>query len=655
MAGFKNVIARIKAVITADNSQFKQEVKETEQETKKAGKGIANTGKLIKAALGTAAVAGAIKLVKNIAQVRMEFEKYEAMLKVALGSQEAATKSMSMLTQFAAETPFQLNQLTGAYVKLVNQGFKPTKEQMRSLGDVAAAMGKDFDQLTEAIIDAQTGEFERLKEFGIRASKAGDQVTFTFKGVETQVDFTADSIREYVLAIGNAEGISGSMAEISATLGGRVSNLGDAWDSLMNQMGSKSSGIMVNVINWAIDLVNGLKMAAMSIEEIKAAVSAEVDAANLNEALTYITGLTDSYKKFYDSQEEAQKAAIKAYMDNTNAAIESTRLKLATMEDLTDGQKENLNKQIRQLEAEQAAVKAHYQELDLMQQKALDAYQAKQEEQAAKEKKIQDKKLADEKKYWVQKIGVQGLAKAETEGLTYAEVALGQAMQTAGQAAAQQALANVGLLEGLPAVQVGVINTTTAVDELRHAIKTAWEGTIDWDATMDSMMMAALQTSDQIRYAYDNVTLAAGYTQEEVDQAGKDMQNSWRESARAAANAARSEIRVYIAKAVAATVSKALGMLPPPFNIALAAAAGVAAGALFDRIIPSFAEGGMVTGPTLALVGDNPSGKEAIIPWEKMGSMGGDTVIPKLVIKGSDLHVIFNRYSNQLNRAGRIT
>ena len=76
---------------------------------------------------------------------------------------------------------------------------------MRKLGDLASSTGKDFDQLAEAIIDAQTGEFERLKEFGIRASKQGDEVKFTFKEVETQVDFTADSIRDYVLSLGDDE------------------------------------------------------------------------------------------------------------------------------------------------------------------------------------------------------------------------------------------------------------------------------------------------------------------------------------------------------------------------------------------------------------------------------------------------------------------
>lgn len=38
--------------------------------------------------------------------------------------------------------------------------------------------------------------------------------------------------------------------------------------------------------------------------------------------------------------------------------------------------------------------------------------------------------------------------------------------------------------------------------------------------------------------------------------------------------------------------------------------------------IPMLAEGGIVTGPTLAMLGDNASGKEAVVPLEKAGEMG---------------------------------
>lgn len=38
--------------------------------------------------------------------------------------------------------------------------------------------------------------------------------------------------------------------------------------------------------------------------------------------------------------------------------------------------------------------------------------------------------------------------------------------------------------------------------------------------------------------------------------------------------------------------------------------------------IPKLAQGGIVTGPTLALLGDNRSGREAVVPLEKSGAMG---------------------------------
>jgi hypothetical protein len=38
--------------------------------------------------------------------------------------------------------------------------------------------------------------------------------------------------------------------------------------------------------------------------------------------------------------------------------------------------------------------------------------------------------------------------------------------------------------------------------------------------------------------------------------------------------------------------------------------------------VPMLAKGGIVTGPTLAVLGDNPSGKEAVVPLEKAGEMG---------------------------------
>lgn len=167
-----------------------------------------------------------------------KFEKFQSILTNALGSRTGAQESLKELANFAATTPNQLDELTGSYLKFVNRGIIPTKQQLTNFGDLAASQGKGFDQLTEAVLDAQTGEFERLKEFGIRASKSGDQVTLAFKGVSKTVKATTENITEVIQGFGQLNGVAGSMASVSQTLEGQVSNLGDSYDRLLVALGN---------------------------------------------------------------------------------------------------------------------------------------------------------------------------------------------------------------------------------------------------------------------------------------------------------------------------------------------------------------------------------------------------------------------------------
>lgn len=198
---------------------------------------------------------------KEVFEVTARFEKYEAVLGNALGTQEAAARAMEDLKNFAAVTPFSVDELTESYVKLVNRGLQPTMTEMTQMGDLAASQGKSFDQLTEAILDAVTGEFERLKEFGIRASKSGEEVELSFKGVQQTVANTPEAIQGALLAFGELEGVQGGMAVISETLEGRVSNLGDSFDSLKILLGDGLNPVfnaILDVMDWAIETTKGL-------------------------------------------------------------------------------------------------------------------------------------------------------------------------------------------------------------------------------------------------------------------------------------------------------------------------------------------------------------------------------------------------------------
>lgn len=232
------------------------------KETDKAAQGLEdNIGKIGKIAAGAFAIDKLASFGGEIVSTLGKFEKFGAVLTNTLGSNSAAQKAMSDITNFAAKTPFQVDELTGAYVKLANMGFQPTIDQMKDLGDLASSTGKGFDQLAEAVIDAQTGEFERLKEFGVRAKQQGDQVTFSFKGVNTTVANTSASIQKYILGLGEAQGVTGAMAAISATTEGQLSNLEDNFTSLKLAIGRELKPVIVGVVS----VLNGMIDAAKQV------------------------------------------------------------------------------------------------------------------------------------------------------------------------------------------------------------------------------------------------------------------------------------------------------------------------------------------------------------------------------------------------------
>lgn len=172
-----------------------------------------------------------------------ETEKFFAILKQATGNESAALRIFEQIKQFALETPFQLNELVGSFVKLEQRNFKPTIEQLRVLGDISSALGKNVDQLVEAILDAQQGEFERLKEFGIKFKKDGDNLKAEFKGQRTEIANTAESISAYLLSLGKLPSIQGAASAVAATLDGAISNLVDNFTQLGANIGS-SGGLL---------------------------------------------------------------------------------------------------------------------------------------------------------------------------------------------------------------------------------------------------------------------------------------------------------------------------------------------------------------------------------------------------------------------------
>lgn len=262
------------------------------------GKGAANkawgAGKFA-AKTGMTAGAAGIGIIANFNQTAAEFERYQTILETLEGSKQKAEKSFSWIKDFTAKTPYELAQVTDAFVKLRAYGLDPIEgDMLKTLGDTAAAMGKDIDQAVEAIADAVTGENERLKEFGIKASTKKNTITYSYtdsngKQQEKKVDKNnRKMIQSTLQAIWN-EKYAGNMDKMSKTWEGMWSNLLDHVSNFKQLVMSKG----------AFDFLKG-KLSFVLTEIDRMTQNGELDA--------WATKISDNFVKFAKGVWETGKA-----------------------------------------------------------------------------------------------------------------------------------------------------------------------------------------------------------------------------------------------------------------------------------------------------------------------------------------------------------
>jgi hypothetical protein len=204
----------------------------------------------------------------NLVRTNREFQSLKASLITFTGSVENADRAFGIIRKFAADTPFAVSDVVSSFNILVARGIAPTVGQLQTFGDIASGSGKSFQQLAEAVADAAVGEFERLKEFGIKASKENDKITFAFGNTTKTVTNDAASILAALTEIGQAQ-FAGATERQAATLNGAFSNLGDAVDNLFFSIGeaglSKEIARVTRRITGAITETDGFARTVSNI------------------------------------------------------------------------------------------------------------------------------------------------------------------------------------------------------------------------------------------------------------------------------------------------------------------------------------------------------------------------------------------------------
>lgn len=209
---------KLSVIFDGKNQKLKQATKDSEAALQGLQSTALRVTGVIAAAYSTATSARA--LLENQKMI----DRWNAQMRVAAGGTAQAKAEMAELEVMAEELGLGINDLVNGFVRLSNYGLKNGEDALLAYMNTARAMGKTLPQYIEAVADASVLEFERLKEFGIKARNEGETIEFRFQGLTTTVKSSAEAIENYLIGIGQNE------------LGGIVKGQVDQVESALNRM-----------------------------------------------------------------------------------------------------------------------------------------------------------------------------------------------------------------------------------------------------------------------------------------------------------------------------------------------------------------------------------------------------------------------------------
>ena len=211
----------------------------------------------------------------------MNFQKLQTQLDVLTGSAEAGAVAFQKLVKFSAGTPFQLDELVRANNTLMGFGVSAEDafKHLQSIGDIAAVSGGDlqgisvaFGQVAAAgrlmgqdllqLINNGVPIIQMLAEsMGVAESKIKDMVS------EGAVTFPV-LIKAFEEATGAGGKFEGGMEKLSQTLGGVFSTLKDNLNIAFAELGKEivNTFDLTNNANDFIDFIRNLTESFKNLE-----------------------------------------------------------------------------------------------------------------------------------------------------------------------------------------------------------------------------------------------------------------------------------------------------------------------------------------------------------------------------------------------------
>lgn len=596
---------------------FGKNLDQNTQQTDKLGAAMSSTGALI---LGAFSVGALVAFGKEVLNITGEFQKLEAVLTNTLGSRGAAKLALADIKEFAATTPYSVLESSQAFLKLANNGIRPTMTEMRAFADVAANAGKSIDMFAEATNDATRGEFERLKEFFISGKTLADRYVFTFKEQTYETEKNATAVKNLLVQLGQLNGVAGATDAISKTLTGQVSAMGDAWDAFVLSIGTKSDGAFSTAIKSLTKLI-----------EL---------ATYYNQEAGDLTAIKDD-GSFFTAAERVKKEYDRLFNGLTKVQQAKKLLFSPTDEVNIDGQ---FNTVVVDLwnQALTNVIKTQVQATEVSKQIS-DAYAKEQanikslaDAEALRIKTLQETNKLLAEKYKLQSSEINTASNDRMAAITGSEFSDRDINASANGTATPW----IDFEENQR--QARNYFDTVAEGELKSAMAMQATG-VAMQENIDIAMIMGQEFEALFATMFDNL-IEGTFTWKEF---GIEVLKT---------------LSKIITKLISQAIITAIAAEAPKGIVGVATGAAAAAGfAGLLKAVPQFAEGGIVSGKTLGVMGEYQGAKsnpEVIAPLSKLTSlmkgMGGSNVMVngEFRVNGRDLVVVLqneNRFTNRTN------